>query len=146
MRTLDARDIDILPFLKRAGFAAEEEYRVIGFSKEERDVIHVPLRGHVIRRITLSPFLHPALVQSTIDAIHNIKGWENLPVIHSRLTDSRTWERRLHAFMKRHYRTQGVTGGIERGLADFVAGRVVQHEEVTAGARAVVADAKRAKK
>jgi predicted transcriptional regulator len=34
--------------------------------------------------------------------------------------------------------------GIERGLDDVAAGRVVPHDEVTAEARALVADAKRA--
>lgn len=34
--------------------------------------------------------------------------------------------------------------GIERGLDDVAAGRVVPHDEVTAEARAIVADAKRA--
>jgi hypothetical protein len=146
MRTVDASDIDVLPFLKRAGFTAEEEYRVIGFSQEKREVIHIPLRANVIRRITLSPLLHPALVQSTVDVIHNIKGWEDLRVIHSRLTDSRTWERRLHAFMKRHRKTNDTARSIERGVEDVVARRVVPHDKVTAEARAIVAVAKRVKK
>lgn len=34
--------------------------------------------------------------------------------------------------------------GIERGLGDVAAGRVVPHDEVTAEARAIVADAKHA--
>lgn len=38
-----------------------------------------------------------------------------------------------------------IIGGIERGLDDVAAGRVVPHDEVTAEARAIIANAKHAK-
>jgi predicted transcriptional regulator len=42
-------------------------------------------------------------------------------------------------------RELAIINGIERGLDDVVAGRVVPHDEVTTEARAIVADAKRGK-
>lgn len=42
-------------------------------------------------------------------------------------------------------RELAIIGGIERGLEDVAAGRVVPHDEVTAEARAIIANAKRAK-
>ncbi|MGN6269890.1 MAG: CopG family ribbon-helix-helix protein [Sphingomonas sp.] len=42
-------------------------------------------------------------------------------------------------------RELAIIGGVERGLEDVAAGRVVPHDEVAAEARAIVADAKRIK-
>lgn len=42
-------------------------------------------------------------------------------------------------------RELAIIGGIERGLEDVAAGRIVPHDEVTAEARAIIADAKRDK-
>lgn len=42
-------------------------------------------------------------------------------------------------------RELAIIGGVERGLEDVAAGRVVPHDEVTAEAHAIVADAKRIK-
>jgi predicted transcriptional regulator len=42
-------------------------------------------------------------------------------------------------------RELAIIGGIERGLEDLEAGRIVSHDEVTAEARAIVADARRAR-
>lgn len=102
MRAIDASDIHALPFLKRKGFVAEEEFRIVGVSVEQTEAIHIPLPRTAITRLTLSPFLHPSLVTSTVNVIHKIEGWDQLPVVHSRLTDSHTWERRLASFVRRH--------------------------------------------
>lgn len=82
-----------LPFLKRAAFEPEEEYRVI-FESAANDYpalnIRIPLSA--IHRITLSPWLHPALSTNVKKIIKSIPGCRDLEVVRSTLIGNTEWK------------------------------------------------------
>jgi hypothetical protein len=100
--TIDASDIDRLPFMKRAGFRDEAEFRVIAVGEEEGEVVHIPLDRTAVIRVTFSPTIPSALVESSRTMIRRIPGWEKLRVVQSRLTDSQSWQRALEKYPARH--------------------------------------------
>ena len=99
---VDASDIHRLPFLKRFGFRDEREYRLLGYTAEERPALSVQIAPDLIRYVVLSPFAHPNLVESTRTALQSIAGWSDLGVRHSRLTDNQTWQAALTSYISRH--------------------------------------------
>jgi len=100
--TIDASDIHRLPFMKRAGFRDEAEFRVIATAGEDDQGIHVPLDPAAVSRITFSPTIPPALVDSARQLLRQLPGWEKLRIVQSRLTDSETWQRALEKYPARH--------------------------------------------
>lgn len=100
--SVDASDINRLPFLKRRGFIDECEYRVVGFSASEKQIMHVPLDPLAVQWIRISPFVPTSLLESCREVIQSIDGWGELPVRHSRLTDSQQWQRAIRGYTKRH--------------------------------------------
>lgn len=82
-----------LPFLKRAAFEPEEEYRVIFESAATGYAalnIRMPLSA--IHRITLSPWLHPALSPGVKKTIKSIPGCSALEVVRSTLIGNTEWK------------------------------------------------------
>jgi hypothetical protein len=100
--TIDASDIHRLPFMKRAGFRDEAEFRAIAVGGDEDEVIHIPLDRAAVSRITFSPTIPPALVDTTRRLLHQLPGWEKLRIVQSRLTDSVSWQRALEKYPARH--------------------------------------------
>lgn len=91
--TLKPADLNRLPFVKRAGFAAEEEYRIILESDEPQAAalsIEFPLE--LIGRIHLNPWLPKSIAQSVIETIHAIPGCEKISVHRSQLIDNARWK------------------------------------------------------
>jgi len=85
--------LDRLPFLKRAGFEPEGEFRVIyEASTPERPSKGIPIEHSCIQRVFLSPWLHPSLEKSTIQAIRAIEGCETLRVSKSTLISNEQWK------------------------------------------------------
>lgn len=99
---LDAEDIHRLPFIKRYGFRDEREYRLLGYSVEERAALPLPITRDMIRYVVMSPFAHANLVASTTAALRGLPGWEELSVRHSSLTDNQTWQAALGSYVSRH--------------------------------------------
>ena len=102
IQDIDASDIHRLPFMKRIGFTDEAEFRLIGYSVEERPALHIALDPLAVQRIVISPFVHPELVASIRAVINGLTGWSRLPVKHSSLIDNQTWQRAIKAFPSRH--------------------------------------------
>jgi len=83
-----------LPFLKRAPYRPEEEYRVIYESTEfEQRPVNFDLPLSTIRRITLSPWMNVKLVKAVRETIHLIAGCSELRVSHSTLISNDTWQK-----------------------------------------------------
>jgi hypothetical protein len=99
---LNAQDIHRLPFIKRYGFRDEREYRLLGYTVEERPTLSVEIQPKLIRYVIMSPFAHPDLVATTTRALRSINGWQQLPVRHSSLTDNQTWQVALERYADRH--------------------------------------------
>lgn len=86
--------IDELPFIKRYGFKPETEFRVVFTSqKEEVSALPVPIRLESIRSISLSPWMHSTLSESTVKAIREIQDCAKLKVSRSTLISNEQWKR-----------------------------------------------------
>ena len=85
---------DDLPFLKRYAFEHEEEYRVIyqsGTKKKVKLDIKMPLS--CIDKITLSPWIHPALYPHLKRTLRSINGCSTLDIVRSTLIGNEEWKR-----------------------------------------------------
>jgi hypothetical protein len=86
-------DVDRLPFVKRHGFTAEEEYRIILESDEpQRAAYSIELPLGMIGRIYLNPWLPKSLAESVIASIRDVPGCSKLSVQRSHLIDSARWK------------------------------------------------------
>jgi len=102
IETIDAADLHDLPFLKRYGFRDEREFRILGYTVEQRPSLSFEIIPGLIRRIVFSPFTHPSLVDSARIALRAIPGWSGLTVHHSKLINNETWQAALSGFVSRH--------------------------------------------
>jgi len=83
-----------LPFLKRRGFAAEQEVRAVYESPTQiQKFLDIRLELSLIRRITLSPWLNRRLKPAAMDAIRAIPGCARLDVRRSTLVGNAEWKK-----------------------------------------------------
>jgi hypothetical protein len=81
-----------LPFLKRYAFQPEKEVRLLWESKaEERATLAVPIDLSAISRITLSPWLHPALADEVKALLKSMDGCRKLRIYRSTLISNAEW-------------------------------------------------------
>ena len=90
-------ETDKLPFIKRAGFSAEREFRIVHFSKEKKDVHHIGFDTSIISDIILSPFLPDGLISSVKSILKMIDGCPTR-VTKARLNNSKTWQQSLRRY------------------------------------------------
>jgi hypothetical protein len=81
-----------LPFLKRAPFEHEEEFRVILGSLQKISTLDIAIPISCIDRITLSPWLHPALSLHLKKILWNIPGCRDLQIVRSTLISNEDWK------------------------------------------------------
>lgn len=94
VRELGPDDIDKLPFLKRAGFIDEDEYRiVIETTTDDQGAVFIDCPVAWIERIYLNPWLPKSQAESLIATLRELPGCRNLDVRRSYLIDSTTWKR-----------------------------------------------------
>lgn len=96
VKLADIRRTDLdrhrLPFLKRFPYKPESEVRLLWESaSEERDSFSVPIDINAITLVTLSPWLHPTLVDSVKSTLKSINGCESLKVQHTTLISNDQW-------------------------------------------------------
>ena len=97
-RTLDeigrtAPTVKNLPFLKRAGYIDEDEFRIIYESaKVKESTFDIPIPLSSIDRITLSPWLPAALARYSKETIRTFKNCNSLRVVRSTLIGNRRWK------------------------------------------------------
>ena len=85
--------VDELPFVKRYGFKPEKEFRVVyTSSSEEHPSLDVPIDLSCIRSVSLSPWMHGSLRDSTVTAIRAIDGCARLKVSRSTLISNEQWK------------------------------------------------------
>lgn len=83
-----------LPFRKRYAFQHEKEFRLVYESQDERLAkldIDIPLAS--IRRITLSPWMHPALAERVKRLLRSIEGGARLGIARSTLISNAEWKK-----------------------------------------------------
>jgi hypothetical protein len=85
--------LDKLPFLKRAPFEDEREYRVVTWdNRHAAEFKDYAIKLSWIRRITLSPWMPKRLRDSVTDTLRAIDGCSRLSVTRSTLIDNETWK------------------------------------------------------
>jgi hypothetical protein len=92
-RAIPSVDVESLPFLKRAPYSDEREYRIVYTGEKlaaEHRAYDVPLS--CIRRITLSPWMPQSLSRSVIQSLRAIEGCRRLPIVRSTLVENETWK------------------------------------------------------
>ena len=84
---------DDLPFLKRAGFEDEQEYRLISTAvlKRGETSTELDIDLSLIDRLTFSPFIHKSLFESAKAVVKGIEGCKNLRCSHSQLISNKQW-------------------------------------------------------
>lgn len=81
-----------LPFLKRHPYLQESEVRLLWESStEERASFPIPIDLRAITKITLSPWLHPALVDSVKSTLRSIDDCKSLTIHHTTLISNDEW-------------------------------------------------------
>lgn len=81
-----------LPFIKRYPYRPESEVRLLWESKtEERLSYALPIELQAITQVTLSPWLHPALVESVKSTLKSIDGCNKLTVHRTTLISNDEW-------------------------------------------------------
>ncbi|MBR0679334.1 DUF2971 domain-containing protein [Roseomonas eburnea] len=90
---LTTADLDSLPFVKRIGFAAEEEYRIVYETDDPQGAaysLEFPLAW--ISRIYLNPWLPDPLYESVKETLRALPDCAKLSIVKSRLIDSARWK------------------------------------------------------
>jgi hypothetical protein len=83
-----------LPFLKRAAFQDESEFRLIYQSGDEnQDAYPIPIPLSCITRITLSPWLPEPLSDNLKAMLHSINGCGKLSIARSTLIENEEWHK-----------------------------------------------------
>lgn len=101
LRRLRVRVQD-LPFLKRFAFEHENEFRMTYESTTRRLPkldIRVPLS--TIETVTLSPWIHPDLVEPVKESLWSIEGCSNLKILRSTLIGNADWKSLGDSVMKK---------------------------------------------
>ncbi len=86
-------DVDRLPFVKRVGFSAESEYRIIAETSDKQEAAF-PVRFPVsmISCIYLNPWIPKSIVQSLKITLQSLPDCSNLKISRSLLIDSARWK------------------------------------------------------
>jgi len=91
---LTTADLDRLPFVKRVGFTAEEEYRIIAKTQESQaGAISIDLPLEFISKIYLNPWLPKSLAQSVTLTLRSLDGCGKLKIQRSHLIDNDRWKK-----------------------------------------------------
>jgi Protein of unknown function (DUF2971) len=90
-----------LPFSKRIAFSAEKEVRIIYETSDNIDIFHLSIDTSCIKRIITSPLMPENIHHSLRSAIQCIDNCSNIPVDRSHLFDSKIWQKRWDAQMRR---------------------------------------------
>lgn len=87
-------DVEKLLFMKRWPYGDESEYRAVYVDKDnERPSYPVSIELNAVTRITLSPWLAPALVPAIKDTLKSLPGCSELKIYRSTLIDNDQWKK-----------------------------------------------------
>lgn len=87
-------DASELPFLKRYAYRGEEEFRFIYESHEKNNGIkYITIDPEDVKIIFVSPWVNKTIFDSVVSTIHTIKGWEQVSMRKSTITDNEDWKR-----------------------------------------------------
>lgn len=94
VEALTAADIDRLPFIKRIGFNAEKEYRIVAAHDEAQSpAISVDLSLSWVSQIYLNPWLPKSIAESVSETLKAMPDCDRIKISKSLLIDSGRWKR-----------------------------------------------------
>jgi hypothetical protein len=83
-----------LPFLKRAPYSDEREFRIVYVDHDEEcESKDFAINLSCIRRVTINPWMPKPLLESVRATIRSIKGCRELRVSHTTLLENEQWKR-----------------------------------------------------
>lgn len=83
-----------LPFVKRYPFRDEKEFRLIFVDMDrEMESQNLDIGIDVIKRVTLSPWMHKSLSESVKASLKSINGCNRVKIYRSTLVDNEGWKR-----------------------------------------------------
>lgn len=86
-------DLEQLPFFKRAGFAAEEEYRIIAHSDDmQAAALGIEINLDWISKIYLNPWMPEPLAESVKASLRAIDSCKKMHIRRSHLIDNQRWK------------------------------------------------------
>lgn len=93
MKSIDSISVYDLPFQKRHAFTDEDEFRILYDSNVPSETCHhIRLDRSWITSVTLSPWLHPSLIESTKAAIKSMPGCEGLAIKRTTIRSNDSWQ------------------------------------------------------
>jgi hypothetical protein len=84
--------LQTLPFLKRHPFKQESEFRIIYESPTRIPSLDIPISLSCIQRVTLSPWLHPALSEHVNATLRAVIGRADIKLVRSTLIGNADWK------------------------------------------------------
>lgn len=90
---LHSTEFERLPFCKRVGFAAEEEYRIVAWSHEKQaNALGLEIELRWINKIYLNPWMPKPLADSLKQTLRELPGCSKLSIGRSLLINSQRWK------------------------------------------------------
>jgi hypothetical protein len=92
------RNVRDWPFLKRNAFHDEREFRIIYKDADvKKEFLSIPIELSCINKITVNPWVHKSLADSTITAIRKLLPSSRIIVHPSNLIENELWKQCIHA-------------------------------------------------
>lgn len=86
--------VDELPFIKRAGFMPEAEFRLLYTSLDKQlKYLDIPIPLECIVEVRLSPWLNARLRKCLKDTLQSLRGCEGLQIHRSTLIGNSSWKK-----------------------------------------------------
>jgi len=86
--------IEDLPFIKRAAYEPEREFRLLhGHASRTKRTHALPFNLSMIRRIVLSPWMPVPTFEASRAIIHGINGCSSMPVNRATIVESADWRK-----------------------------------------------------
>jgi hypothetical protein len=83
-----------LPFIKRYAYIGEREFRFIYESnKKNSGNVNISIEPNDVEMIIVSPWVNMTVFKSIETTIRKIKGWEEVPIRKSTITENEEWQR-----------------------------------------------------
>lgn len=96
MEGLEKISVFDLPFQKRAAYTDENEFRILYDCKDPAERSHdIHLNRSWITSITLSPWLHPSLIDTLKKAIRSLPGCSGIRLQKTTLRESEKWQKAI---------------------------------------------------